>query len=145
MTEVPDAEQPGVAQIGTENAATECGVCGPPRSFRPLRAKPGKKLCRTSCSKADLAKDALHGASQVMVVAIDGSWVLPAMAGQGFLSGGEERLDGFVAENKQGGDGAQPGWNGLVAASRANPADDLFAAQLLQVVSGVAGTVGGWV
>ena len=80
-----------------------------------------------------------------MVVAIDGSWVLPAMAGQDFLSGGEERFDGFVAENKQGGDRAQSGWNGLVAASRANPADDLFAAQLLQIVSGVAGPVGGWV
>ena len=69
-------------------------------------------------------KDTVHGESQVMVVAIDGSWVLSSMGGGDFLSGGEQRFDSFVAEHEQGGDRPQTGRKGLVATSGTDPADD---------------------
>jgi hypothetical protein len=49
-------------------------------------------------------KDALHGESQVLVVTIDGSWVLFSLVGGDLLSSGEQRFDGFVAEHEQGSD-----------------------------------------
>ena len=68
-----------------------------------------------------------------------------ASAGWGdFLSGGEQRFDGFVAKHEQGSDRPQTGRKGLVAARRTDPADDLFAAEFLQIVGCLAGTVGGW-
>ena len=51
-------------------------------------------------------KDALHGALQVQVVAIDGSGVLPAVVRGDLLSGGEEGFDGLIAKDEQGGDRA---------------------------------------
>ena len=54
-----------------------------------LRAKPDKNICRLSGCDAEFVKDALHGVSQVMVVAIDGSWVLCTVGGGDFLSGRE--------------------------------------------------------
>ena len=90
-------------------------------------------------------KDALHGEPQVLVVAIDGPMgFAPPRVGADVLSGGEQRFDGFVAEHEQGSDRPQTGRKGLVAARRADPADDLFAAEFLQIVGGLAGTVGGW-
>ena len=56
---------------------------------RRLRAKPDKNICRLSGCDAEFVKDALHGVSQVMVVAIDGSWVLCTVGGGDFLSGRE--------------------------------------------------------
>ena len=77
-------------------------------------------------------KDALHGALQVQVVAIDGSGVLPSVVRGDLLSGGEEGFDGLVAKDEQGGDRPQTGRKGLIATRRADPADDLFTAELLQ-------------
>ena len=57
--------------------------------FRRLRAKPDKNICRLSGCDAEFVKDALHGVSQVVVVAIDGSWVLCTVGGGDFLSGRE--------------------------------------------------------
>ena len=60
-----------------------------------------------------------------------------------FLGGRKQRLDGFLLEHEQGGDRPQTGRHYLVAARRADPLDDIFAAQLLQIVRGLAGAVGG--
>ena len=89
-------------------------------------------------------KDALHGALQVVVVAIDGSRVWCSVVGGDVLGGGEEWFDGLVAKHEQGHDGAQPGRKGLVATRRTDPADKPFAAELLQIVGCLAGAVGGW-
>jgi len=50
-------------------------------------------------------KDALHGASQVLVVAIDGARDLYSVGWGDLLSGGEQRLEGFLSEHEQGGAG----------------------------------------
>jgi hypothetical protein len=91
-----------------------------------------------------LVKDALHGEPQFMVVAIDDPRVLPSADGTDVLSGREQRFEGFVSEHEQGSDRPQTGRKGLVATRRADPLDDLFAAEFLQIVCGLAGTVGGW-
>ena len=54
-------------------------------------------------------KDALHGEPQVLVVAIDGAWFLAAVGWGDFLSGGDQRFDGFVAKDEQGSDCSQTG------------------------------------
>ena len=61
-----------------------------------------------------------------------------------FLSGREQRLDGFVAKNEQGSDRPQTGRKGLVAMRRTDPMDDLFPAEFFEIVGCSAGTVGGW-
>ena len=92
----------------------------------------------------EFMEDALHGASQIEVVVIDGSRVLSSAGCGDFLSCGEEWFDGFVAKHEQGGDRPQTGRKGLVATGRTDPADDLFTAELLQIVGCLARTVGGW-
>ena len=77
-------------------------------------------------------EDALHGALQVEIVAIDGSRVLPPVVRGDLLSGAEEGFDGLVAKDEQGGDRPQTGRKGLIATRRADPADDLFTAELLR-------------
>jgi len=57
------------------------------------------------------------------------------MGGSEFLSGGEQRFNGFVSENDQCGDRPQTCRDGLIAASAGDAADDVFAAQFLQIVS----------
>jgi len=57
------------------------------------------------------------------------------------LSGSEEGLDSLVAENDQGCHRPETGREGLVASGVADPADDVFAAKFLQIVSGVPGAV----
>ena len=89
-------------------------------------------------------EDSLHGASQVQVVVIDGSRVLSSAGWGDFLNCGEEWFHGFVAKHEQGGDRPQTGRKGLVATRRTDPADDLFAAELLQILGRLSGTVGGW-
>src|SRR5271165_5919387 len=111
--------------------------------IRRLRAKPDKKVVRSLGCDPEFMKDALHGALQVQVVAIDGSGVLPPVVRGDLLSGGEEGFDGLVAKDEQGGDRPQTGRKGLIATRRADPADDLFTAELLQIVGCLAGTVVG--
>src|SRR6201997_4964861 len=88
-------------------------------------------------------KDALHSESQIPVVAVDGSWMLCSTGGGEFLSSGQQRFDGLVAEHEQGSDGPQARRNGFVATGGADPLDDLFTAKFLQVVCCLAGAVGG--
>jgi hypothetical protein len=57
------------------------------------------------------------------------------------LSGGEQGFNGFVGENEERGDGPKTLRQRLVAPCSIDAADDLFPAQLLQVVGGMAGTV----
>jgi len=46
--------------------------------------------------------------------------------------GSEERLNGFVLEDEQRSHRPEPGWERLVAAGVADPADDLFAAEFFR-------------
>src|SRR6476620_419158 len=91
-----------------------------PGQLRFLRAKPDKKICRTSGSDPKFVKDALHGGSQVLVVAVDGPWILSSAGWRDFLCGGEQWFDGLVAEHEQRGDRSQSGRHRLIAASRAD-------------------------
>ena len=50
------------------------------------------------------------------------------------LGSGEQGFDGFVAENEQGGHGSGPLGNGFVSCGLAEAADDLFSAELFQIV-----------
>src|SRR5438309_505783 len=58
-----------------------------------------------------------------------------------WLSGGEQGFDGFVAENEEGSHRPETGQERLVAAGVADSADDVFAAEFLQIISSVARTV----
>ena len=86
-------------------------------------------------------EDTLHGSSDGIVVGVDRFWVVRAARWAEWLSGGEQGFDGFVSENEQRSHRPETGWQRLVAAGVADPADDLFAAEFLQIISGVAGTV----
>jgi hypothetical protein len=72
-------------------------------------------------------------------VVVDGSGVVCSVGGSESLSGGYQRFDGFVSENEQHGDCPQAGGQGFVAACLADAADDLLAAEFLQIVGGMAG------
>ena len=86
-------------------------------------------------------EDALHCNSDGMVVGVDRFWVVRAAGWAEWLSGGEQGFDGFVSQNEQRGHRPQTGWQRFVAAGVADAANDLFAAEFLQIVSGVAGAV----
>ena len=86
-------------------------------------------------------EDTLHGNSDGMVVGIDRFWVVRAAGRAEWLSGGEKGFDGFVSENEERGHRPQTGWQRFIASGVADAAKDLFAAEFLQIVSGVAGAV----
>ncbi len=81
----------------------------------------------------------LHAGPDRFVVCVDRSGIVWAARGSEFLSGGKQRFDGFVSENDQCGDRPQTFRDGLIPASAADAADDLFAAQFLQIISGTGG------
>ena len=87
----------------------------------------------------------LHGNSDGMVVGVDRFWVVRAAGRAEWLSGGEKGFYGFVSENEQRGHRPQTGWQRFIAAGVADAAKDLFAAEFLQIASGVASTVMGFV
>jgi len=60
------------------------------------------------------------------------------------LSGGQEGFDRFASEDEQRRHRSEPGWERFVAAGAADPADDLFAAEFLQIIRGMAGAVLAW-
>jgi hypothetical protein len=60
------------------------------------------------------------------------------------LSGSQEGFDSFVSEDEQRSHRAEPGWEGLVAAGVADPADEVFAAEFLQIIPGMTGAVLAW-
>jgi hypothetical protein len=57
-----------------------------------------------------------------------------------FLGGSEQRFNGLVSENNQGGYCLEACWPGLIATCRADALHDLLAAELLQVVGRPGGT-----
>ena len=73
-------------------------------------------------------KDALHGEPQGVVVGVDGFGVEAAAGWVEGPGGGEERFEGFVAENDQRGDRAEAAGERLVAASVTDATNDVLAA-----------------
>ena len=128
-------------QIALSIPSTNVDANSPPHA-------PGLSKEFASAAIATLAEmKEWKGALGTMVnfgLAVDGSWVLSSMGGGEFLSSGQQRFDGLVAEHEQGSDGPQARRNGFVATGRADPLDDLFTAKFLQIVCCLAGAVGGW-
>ena len=83
-------------------------------------------------------EDALHCSFYGVVVSVDGFRVVGTAGWSERLSGGEKGFDGFVAQHDQRDHRPQTGWQRLVASGVADAAKDLFAAEFLQIVSGVA-------
>ena len=86
-------------------------------------------------------EDASHGDLDGSVVEIDRFWVVRSASRAERLSRSEQGFDGFVSENDERGHRTQTGRERLIAAGVADPADDVLAAEFLQIISGVAGTV----
>jgi hypothetical protein len=108
---------------------------------RRFGAKRDKKICRRSGGEPEFMEDATHGRLDGIVVEIDRFWVVCAARGAEWLSGSEQGFDGFVAQDEERCHRPEAGQQRLVAAGVADPADDVFAAEFLQIISGVAGTV----
>jgi hypothetical protein len=90
-------------------------------------------------------EDSLHGEADCIVVIVDGSWILRLARRSEFLCSGEERPDGFVSKHDQGGHRLEPAGHCLVPAGLADPADDLLATELLQIIGGATGIILGLV
>src|SRR5947209_18216665 len=86
-------------------------------------------------------EDALHCNFDSVVVRVDRFWVMRPAGWVERLSGGQEGFDSFVSEDEQRSHRSEPGWERLVAAGVADPADDVFAAEFLQIIPGMAGAV----
>jgi hypothetical protein len=86
-------------------------------------------------------EDAFHGEIYGVVVSVDGFWVVWATGWAERLSGSKEGFDRLVAQHHQGGHRPETARQRLVAAGVANPAHDVLAAKLLQIISGLAGPV----
>src|SRR5438105_13526100 len=86
-------------------------------------------------------EDALHCNFDSVVVRVDRFWVMRPAGWVERLSGGQEGFDSFVSEDEQRSHRSEPGWERLVAAGVADPADDVFAAEFLQIIRGVAGAI----
>jgi hypothetical protein len=82
-----------------------------------------------------------HCSSDGVVVGVDRFWVVRPASRVERSSGGQEGLDGFVSEDEQRRHCSEPGWEWLVSAGVADPANDLFAAKLLEIISGVSGAI----
>src|SRR5258706_14218050 len=89
-------------------------------------------------------EDAFHCNFDSVVVRVDRFWVMRPAGWVERLSGGEEGFDSFVSEDEQRSHRSEPGWKRLVPAGVADPADDLFAAEFLQIIRGVTGAVLAW-
>src|SRR6202035_1323040 len=92
----------------------------------------------------EFMEDTFHCNSDGLVVGVDRFWVVRPAGWVERLSGGQEGVDSFVSEDEQRSHRSEPGWERLVATGVANPADDLFAAEFLQIIRGVAGAVLAW-
>jgi hypothetical protein len=86
-------------------------------------------------------EDAVHCNSNGFVMGVDRFWVMRRAGWVERLSGGQEGFDSFVSEDEQRSHGSEPGWKRLVPARVTDPADDLFAAEFLQIIRGVTGAV----
>src|SRR5207302_6672596 len=84
-------------------------------------------------------EDAFHYNFNSVLVRVDRFWVMRPAGWVERLSGGQEGFDSFVSEDEQRSHRSEPGWERLVAAGVADPADDVFAAEFLQIIPGMAG------
>src|SRR5215831_1427343 len=82
-----------------------------------------------------------HGCSERVVVRVERCRVVGAAAWSEFLGGSEQRFNGLVSENNQGGYRLEACWPGLIATCRADALHDLLTAELLQVVGRAGGTI----
>jgi hypothetical protein len=89
-------------------------------------------------------EDAFHCNLDGLVVGVDRFWVVRPAGWVERLSGGQEGFDSFVSDDEQRSHRSEPGWERFVAAGVSDPADDLFAAEFLRIIRGVAGAVLGW-
>ena len=89
-------------------------------------------------------EDAIHCNSNGFVMGVDRLWVMRRAGWVERLSGGQEGFDSFVSEDEQRSHGSEPGWKRLVPARVTDPADDVFAAEFLQIIRGVTGAVLAW-
>ena len=86
-------------------------------------------------------EDAFHCNPDGLVVGVDRFWVVRPAGWVERLSGGQEGFDSFVSEDEKHRHRPETGQQRLVAAAVADPVDDVFAAEFLQIISGVAGTI----
>src|SRR5260370_9214505 len=84
-------------------------------------------------------EDPLDGCLDGVVVEIDRLWVVCAARGAEWLGGGEQGVDGFVAQDEERGHRPEAGGQRLVAAGVADPADDGVSPQFLLIIIGGAG------
>src|SRR5258706_9635711 len=89
-------------------------------------------------------EDASHGGLDGSVVEIDRFWVVRSAPRAEWLSRSEQGFDGFVAQDEERRHRPETGRQRLVAASVADSADDVLAAEVLQIISGVAGALLCW-
>ena len=82
-------------------------------------------------------EDASHGGLDGCVVAIDRFWVVRSARRAEWLSCSEQGFDGFVAQDEERCHRPEAGQQRLVAAGMADPADDVFAAEFLEIINGV--------
>jgi hypothetical protein len=68
-------------------------------------------------------------------VGVDRFWVARGAGWVERLSGGEEGFDSFVSEDERRSYRSEPGWKRLAPTGVADAADDLFAAEFLQIIS----------
>src|SRR6478672_8987542 len=122
---------------------TENPACASPT--RRFGAKPDKKDCGSSSGAPEFMEDAFHCNFDSVAVRIDRFWVMRPAGWVERLSGGQEGFDSFVSKDEQRSHRSEPGGERLVAAGVADPADDLFAAEFLQIIPGMAGAVLAWV
>ena len=86
-------------------------------------------------------EDAFHCNFDSVVVHVERFWVVRPACWVERLSGGQDGFDSFVSEDEQRSHRSEPGRERLVAAGVADPPDDVFAAEFLQIIRGVAGAV----
>src|SRR6516165_6435682 len=82
-----------------------------------------------------------HGCSERVVVRVEQRRVVGAAPWSEGLGGSEQRFNGLVSENYQGGYRLEACRPGLIATCRADALHDLLAAELLQVVGRAGGTI----
>ena len=89
-------------------------------------------------------ENAFHCNFDSVVVRVDRFWVMCPAGWVERLSGGQEGFDSFVSEDEQRSHGSESAWKRLVSARVTDPADDLFAAEFLQIIRGVTAAVLAW-
>src|SRR5215472_6861325 len=82
-----------------------------------------------------------HGCSERVVVRVERRRVVRAAPWSEVLGGSEQRFDGLVSKNYQGGYRLEACRPGLIATCHADALHDLLTAELLQVVGRAGGTI----